>query len=235
MAKPVTNAEVEDVLSSVRRLVSEGKRPNDGVQADAGPPSNDTPKAKDPGQERLVLTPDFRVPAADARKLKVEIKSETGTKQFKGVGLDDAALMADLEAFLTEAVAPAPQKETKSAEGHAPDGSSQSGESPSASATSPVKKKGRPPAKTNAVTDKIAALENAVDNLDPGKETKAAPPPQETEEELIDEEALRELIAEVVRAELQGAVGERITRNLRELVKREIDLALKEKPKPKKK
>lgn len=38
----------------------------------------------------------------------------------------------------------------------------------------------------------------------------------------MDEEALRDLVSEVVRQELQGALGERITRNVRKLVRREI-------------
>jgi len=42
----------------------------------------------------------------------------------------------------------------------------------------------------------------------------------------VDEEALRELVAEVVREELQGEMGVRITRNIRKLVRREIRLAL---------
>ncbi|MDF3413042.1 hypothetical protein HKX54_01110 [Sulfitobacter sp. M57] len=46
------------------------------------------------------------------------------------------------------------------------------------------------------------------------------------EEQLIDEEALRDLVSEIVRAELQGALGERITRNVRKLVRREIHRAL---------
>lgn len=43
---------------------------------------------------------------------------------------------------------------------------------------------------------------------------------------LIDEETLRELVTEIVRQELQGALGERITRNVRKLVRREIHRAL---------
>ncbi len=38
----------------------------------------------------------------------------------------------------------------------------------------------------------------------------------------VDDEALRDLIAEVVRQELSGELGERITRNVRKLVRREI-------------
>jgi len=42
----------------------------------------------------------------------------------------------------------------------------------------------------------------------------------------LDEEALRDLVSEMVRRELQGALGERITRNVRKLVRREINRAL---------
>lgn len=47
-----------------------------------------------------------------------------------------------------------------------------------------------------------------------------------TEDAVIDEEALRALVSEVLREELQGALGERITRNVRKLVRREIHRAL---------
>lgn len=43
---------------------------------------------------------------------------------------------------------------------------------------------------------------------------------------ILDEEMLRELVTEIVRQELQGALGERITRNVRKLVRREIHRAL---------
>ncbi len=39
---------------------------------------------------------------------------------------------------------------------------------------------------------------------------------------MIDEAMLRDLVVEIVRQELQGALGERITRNVRKLVRREI-------------
>lgn len=50
--------------------------------------------------------------------------------------------------------------------------------------------------------------------------------PVTADEELLDEETLRELVAEIVRNELQGPLGERITRNVRKLVRREIQRAL---------
>ncbi len=48
----------------------------------------------------------------------------------------------------------------------------------------------------------------------------------EADENVLDEEALRDLVADIVRQELQGALGERITRNVRKLVRREIHRAL---------
>ena len=47
-----------------------------------------------------------------------------------------------------------------------------------------------------------------------------------SDESVLDEDSLRELVADIVRAELQGALGERITRNVRKLVRREIHRAL---------
>jgi hypothetical protein len=46
------------------------------------------------------------------------------------------------------------------------------------------------------------------------------------EDAILDEEALRELVSDIVRQELQGVLGERITRNVRKLVRREIQRAL---------
>ncbi|MFU8882786.1 MAG: hypothetical protein ACNA7Q_10495 [Rhodobacterales bacterium] len=46
------------------------------------------------------------------------------------------------------------------------------------------------------------------------------------DETILDEEMLRELVTDIVRQELQGALGERITRNVRKLVRREIHRAL---------
>lgn len=47
-----------------------------------------------------------------------------------------------------------------------------------------------------------------------------------SEDTVIDENTLRDLVSEIVRQELQGALGERITRNVRKLVRREIHRAM---------
>jgi len=46
------------------------------------------------------------------------------------------------------------------------------------------------------------------------------------DETVIDEEILRDMVSEMVRQELQGELGDRITRNVRKLVRREIQRAL---------
>lgn len=46
------------------------------------------------------------------------------------------------------------------------------------------------------------------------------------DENIFDEEALRDMVTEIVREELSGDLGERITRNVRKLVRREIHRAL---------
>ena len=44
----------------------------------------------------------------------------------------------------------------------------------------------------------------------------------------VDEAALRQIVAQVIHQELRGALGERITHNLRKLVRREVARALSE-------
>ena len=46
------------------------------------------------------------------------------------------------------------------------------------------------------------------------------------DDQLLDEKALRAMVSEMLHRELQGALGERITRNVRKLVRREIHRAL---------
>ncbi|MEP2028035.1 MAG: hypothetical protein ABJI96_04920 [Paracoccaceae bacterium] len=50
--------------------------------------------------------------------------------------------------------------------------------------------------------------------------------PNILDEMVLDEEALREMIADIVRQELSGSMGERITHNVRKLVRRELQRAL---------
>ena len=65
-------------------------------------------------------------------------------------------------------------------------------------------------------------LDDDIEDLGPSASPFAFPDP---EVGVLDEETLREIVAEVVRQELQGVLGQRITRNVRKMVRREIRLA----------
>ncbi|AJE45975.1 hypothetical protein [Celeribacter indicus] len=70
-----------------------------------------------------------------------------------------------------------------------------------------------------------AAAEAVAPDPDPSLEEELALAGY-AEDDMMDEEALRELVAQVIREELQGDLGRRITRNLRRLVRREVQRAL---------
>ena len=82
-----------------------------------------------------------------------------------------------------------------------------------------------PVAAEKAVVDKAVEEEPVVTHAAPSKEEEA-PVDLTADETVLDEDTLRELVADIVRQELQGALGERITRNVRKLVRREIHRAL---------
>lgn len=69
-------------------------------------------------------------------------------------------------------------------------------------------------------------IEAVVDTVVDTVVEEAAPIEAESYEAVLDEEMLRDLVGEIVRQELQGPLGERITRNVRKLVRREINRAL---------
>jgi hypothetical protein len=69
----------------------------------------------------------------------------------------------------------------------------------------------------------LVAAEASTDRPEAGRSRAEA---AMDDEGFLDEETLRRIVAEVVREELQGALGQRITRNVRKLVRREIRLVL---------
>lgn len=66
MSDPVTQVEIEDVLTSIRRLVSENGRPETRVSESVVTPAPQTEEDESPdAADRLVLTPALRVPEVD--------------------------------------------------------------------------------------------------------------------------------------------------------------------------
>ncbi|OIQ25807.1 MAG: hypothetical protein BM562_16835 [Alphaproteobacteria bacterium MedPE-SWcel] len=74
-------------------------------------------------------------------------------------------------------------------------------------------------------TEDDRTLENA-QALAQGAAEDVALEALDAEDGFLDEDSLRDLVADIVREELQGPLGERITRNVRKLVRREIQRAL---------
>ena len=71
-----------------------------------------------------------------------------------------------------------------------------------------------------------ARLREIVDTIDGPIEPEEVVDYTAEADTFLDEEALREIVSEMVRSELQGELGDRITRNVRKLVRREIHRAL---------
>ncbi len=264
MSDPVTNLEIEDVLSSIRRLVSEDARPR------AKAPER--PAGEKP--DRLLLTPAQRVEVDEDEPL-VDRAPSVESEQVA-----DAQFFRSGDAAAPE---PAPNEEDAGDSDEvsfigrlvseemgrmlASEDAQPSTPPPSAA---PVAEQTEEP----SLADKIAALEALIaghPELSARKATAAealsddgatdhpaatteqrrasealvlgGPPwrgsvsPKAQEDAplaleraetrqgalaLIEQEALREMVSDIVRQELQGALGERITRNVRKLVRREI-------------
>jgi len=92
-------------------------------------------------------------------------------------------------------------------------------ETPVAAAPAAAKSEGPTP---EQVSDTILLNNPILPETATAPQAEAAP----AQAPVIDEEMLRDMVSDIVRAELQGALGERITRNVRKLVRREIHRAL---------
>jgi len=79
---------------------------------------------------------------------------------------------------------------------------------------------GDPDDETQPAARTAGANDNAPTDLPGGQAASAL------ENTVVDEEFLRDIVSEIVREELQGELGERITRNVRKLVRREIHRAM---------
>lgn len=75
------------------------------------------------------------------------------------------------------------------------------------------------------VTEDHAALTPQFIHRDPEAATTPLPAERPVDQ-LLDEDVLRDLVSDIIREELQGVLGERITRNVRKLVRRQIQRAL---------
>ncbi|MGC9370313.1 MAG: hypothetical protein ACP5DX_12300 [Paracoccaceae bacterium] len=210
MSDPVKTEDIEDVLSSIRRLVSE--EPGGRAPLAADMPSQ-------PG--KLVLTPAFRV--ADEANSAPAAAEEEAAPDPEGAPLPEAgaedALPTFIRAAAAEAVSTEPATEVwdesslreRVAELEAAVAESGGDWEPDGSEDAPE----TVPLARVAARDEEEKAEHGAEAPEPG-----------AEEAVLDEEALRDMVADIVRRELQGEMGQRITRNVRKLVRQEINRAL---------
>ncbi len=281
MSEPVTNSEIEDVLSSIRRLISENPAKGENGDSEGG------------SSDKLVLTPAFRVlegdaeadagprgesvageVARDVQEAPGEGSAEAGPAEepAEASGEDsaeshdrpadetpEASAGERAEAAVEETTQAADESdenndlEQRIAELEAvigentgqwqPDDSEyeEDAEAPSALHVPEA------PAEWDVVADQpeyadafaeagsgempdagvILEAEEIRDEAEESEEAGEGEEAEESEEDiLLDEEALREMVAQLVREQLKGQIGERITRSIRRMVRREIRLAL---------
>ena len=288
MSDPVTNVEVEDVLSSIRRLVSDDNRPSMKTA---------TPVKLSP--DRLVLTPALRVEDDQDEDEAAAEPTIQAWSEFGAGPEDQDANLADRSENNSDATSDVYEPEQAEAvQDHDEQPQEETHDVSEAPAAEPfvlesVVNHAEPEMdapfeeiaeadipdheaeaaffadQSESLTSKIAALEavigktddqwepddtgssdysgteapsmkwedvgsdNDADNAegDNAETVEVDVEPQQaafsqSADELLDEDALRDIVSEIVREELQGALGERITRNVRKLVRREIHRAL---------
>lgn len=113
-----------------------------------------------------------------------------------------------------------------SAEGYSPDDHTPDDDSPEAPDASAVPGNARPAFVRHAPTEALDWEDHAPAATPQPDPVPEAQPDHAAAVSALSEEALQAVVSEIVRQELQGALGERITRNVRKLVRREIHRVL---------
>ncbi len=265
MSDAVTNVEIEDVLSSIRRLVAQGDKPRSSVEAR----ENGASAVVHPS--RFVLTPALRVAEDSEEPEATAPESDVYVNEFvasvsKPLVLTPADVMqealmhdgmsererASLEATIAELEAAV----TSQADEWEPDGSEAVLTTDFADAFAAMQDgenledaevlASEPAVKLHPQREEPTFRHVPVDlplddaDTDYGDELRenddvGMPIPDDLDETLaayiaggskMEREEIRQLVVEVVRQELQGDLGERITRNIRKLVRAEINRAM---------
>ncbi|MFC3087356.1 hypothetical protein [Tabrizicola soli] len=201
MPGSLTSNGVEDLVSSVRRLVSADRCPHD----------------PEPG-EKLLLTPSLRVvPEAAPVAPLILTGSDLAPEEAVLVDADweepiwsaPEAPLAEIALGVEEAelVAEAPMwpevEEEEALQGEGPVVAFPSAAAP-------------------AEAEPVAENEDEIDVA----EVLTAAVLEDENLRVMDEAELHDLVREILRQELQGSLGERITRNVRKLVRAEVNRAL---------
>ena len=238
MSEPMTSGEIEDVLSSIRKLVSEDLRPQPRAQV-AVPPRVVQPEA-----DKLLLTPALRVVEGNAEAEATLAASDApGAEPTRRLRLDTvmSSFAAQVsppaegweaetgDATVTRLVRPPPQVAERAPPIEA---------FPDAAAADDVGE-GVPDAEivdaapTGGLHFAWQARRAGLGDDDVGEPVTQQPLPEaevrqgtdDTPEAPlpdIDADVLAELVRDILRDELQGALGLRMTRNIRKLVRAEV-------------
>lgn len=228
MSEPMSSVEIEDVLSSIRRLVSDDMRPQSRGQ--------DRPMASAaPAADKLLLTPALRiVPEADAMaEVPAAAPFEGGGHtassgevvfhSIRNPAEDEAAFVAIDDETGLDAVLSQQHSETYD------DDEAALPVEPSMPIPQEVFAEPQPEAAEASASSTWADEAEAAVRAELEEETTQTAYARfldEPEDAELDENAMRELVRDIIREELQGTLGERITRNVRKLVRAEIARAL---------
>lgn len=204
MSDRMSNVEIEDVLSSIRRLVSEDLR---------GAPAADPVR---PAVPRLVLTPALRVdaPVAPEPQAEPETVAPVGREAL-------VARLAELEAILD-----AQDQSFEEDAGEAldlPVAVARLAEAAEAPFIDSSADEAQPAVAPEPVAEESFTWTEPVEAAG---EDEVLPAASEEPFATLDAATLRELIRDVLREELQGEIGERVTRNLRKMIRTEVSRAL---------
>ena len=191
--------DVEDVLLSIRQLVSEESRVDSNTARTRRDPQNtdiNIPEEGNAGErDRLVLTSSTSVTESD---------------KLAKVAADLERRMADIESFVMSDLIKNAQVP------FAQPGSSQRTANTQNDET----------AERRDVPDTNSDPETPLTSPEPKSRSSASAAVFVDSIDFNDTKNLQELISEIVHSELQGKFGDRITRNVRKLVHREIKRAL---------
>lgn len=241
--------DVEDVLSSIRRLVAQGGRKGRATDDDS-PPANE-PAGK------FVLTPDFRIsePTGESVESPAAPCSESSTSSPlpesegapTGESLPDRtrSSIAELEKTILELEAAIGEQNIE----FEPDGSEDPAQEAATSVPLPrlrqlpEEEEGAAAETDEEGTPEMAQPEDRAPDFASARAPRQNEAANDAEDGMapvadahaetdtgtsadaaltLDEDALRSIIQEVLQEELRGELGLRITRNVRKLVRREI-------------
>lgn len=244
MSDAVSNAEIEDVLASIRRLVSEHQISDRESDMDGG---EDLTK-------KLVLTPALRVVEPDESFTPAEAETEAAADQAdespaetpETAEADDASGEADT----VDAAADDQPADDAGSESAGDDLEHQIAELEAAvsrtfseyepaiaeevedeGATAVLNTRraqmfGAAGFEEAEVVEETPAEEPAAERQHSESRPDPILPTNDDQDLYLDEDALRELVATFVREELRGRMGEKITQSVRRMVRREIHRAL---------